>query len=297
MQVSRSPGGDDGRLWPLDADAAVLRAPKRPREGGDGDTLPAEAAPEAEQRRESARCGSCRPCRLERNTPCAAAVVRRAAAAGHVGSALTLEGAAAIGRCVSVFWPAEREFFPGRLVAFNPLEPAFLVLYADGEWHWEALRSALVHVLPATHKAPRPPPMPRAQQQRLQAAARRGHTGASLALLGQGAVGYVLEVAEDRPGRTGWLRAQVVAFEPRTHAHLLFYPADAGEEWARLERTTVRHAPPALAAAARHALPPEEAAAAALGLGDDWADDALLSCLYGGPADDALLLDVPPPLV
>ena len=238
------------------------------------------------------RCGTCRPCRLERHTPCAAPEVRAAAAAGHVGAGLTVEGFAALGRCVSVYWPAERAFYPGRLVAFNPLEPAFLVLYADGDWHWEALRTAVVQLLPANHRAPTAPPLPRAALQRMQAAARRGHTGASLALLGQGAVGYVVDVPAGRNG--GWLRAQVVSFEPRTHAHLLFYPADAGEEWTRLERTDVRPvevvAPP----------PAEDAAPGPLGLVDDWADDALLSSLYAadGVADGApFLIDTETPLL
>jgi hypothetical protein len=97
--------------------------------------------------------------------------------------------------------------------------------------------------------------------------------------MGQAAVGYVVDVAAGPRG--GWMRAQVVSFEPRTHAHLLYYPGSAEEEWARLERTTVRPALPA-AAEAEPALPPAVAAAAdALGLDGDWADDAqLLSCLY-----------------
>jgi hypothetical protein len=289
MQVSRSPRGDEGRLWPpgfVGGDEAA-RAPKRQR---NATAAFAEATPS--EGGGGARCGTCRPCRLERHTPCATPEVRAAAAAGHVGAGLTVEGFAALGRCVSVYWPAERAFYPGRLVAFNPLEPAFLVLYADGEWHWEALRTAVVQLLPASHRAPTAPPLPRAAQQRTQAAARRGHTGAALALLGQGAVGYVVDVPAGRNG--GWLRAQVVSFEPRTHAHLLFYPADAGEEWTHLERTDVR--PVEMVAPQEEAPPPAEP----LGLGDDWADDALLSSLYGADAgaDGApFLIDTAPLLL
>ena len=277
MQVSRSPGGDDGLLWPPGVGGSdAPPAPKRQRR---------EADAPSETTRPGARCGTCRPCRLERDTPCATTEVRAAAAAGHVGAALTLQGAAALGGVVSVFWPAEGCCFVGRLAAFNPLEPAFLVLYTDGEWHWESLRSSLVQALPASTRTPRPPPMPRAAQQRLQAAARRGSTGAALALMGQAAVGYVLDVAAGP--RWGWMRAQVVSFEPRTHAHLLYYPGSSEEEWARLDRTTVRPALPA-AAEAEPPLPPAVAAAAdALGLDGDWADDALLSCLYA--ADGGLL--------
>ena len=56
--------------------------------------------------------------------------LRARAASGHVGATLTAGGAASLDAVVSVYWPAELQWFTGRLVAFNPLEPAFLVLYS-----------------------------------------------------------------------------------------------------------------------------------------------------------------------
>ena len=133
---------------------------------------------------------------------------------------------------------------------------------------WESLAlldAAHLKAAPAA-RLPQPPPLARATASRLEAAAEAGHLGAHLSLLGQAALGYMVEV----PAGRGYNAAQIVSYEPRTHLHLLYYPIDSGEEWVPLHALAVRRAPVSEDEAAAEAA--EAAAAQALfgaeGLGE-----------------------------
>jgi len=107
--------------------------PRSPPEPLPFDEVPAPAPRQSAIFRRAAGCGTCRCCRLS-GEPCCRLAIQALAAQGHLGAQLTQAGAASLGQAVSVFWLSEGRWFSGRLVAFNPLEPAFLVLYADGDW-------------------------------------------------------------------------------------------------------------------------------------------------------------------
>jgi hypothetical protein len=77
----------------------------------------------------------------------------------------------------------EGAWFLGRIAAFNPLWPAFLVLYDDGDWQWESLH-ALAVAAPLNGAARQLPTLRPAAAAKLRAAAAAGHSGARLSLLG-----------------------------------------------------------------------------------------------------------------
>jgi hypothetical protein len=197
----------------------------------------------------------------------------------------------------------------GRIAAFNPLWPSFLVLYDDGDCQWEDLTVASVRLPPEHVKARSLPTLRPAAASKLRAAAAAGQAGAALKLAGAdgacasrvqrpraasgvltpalrahaplspAAVGYTVDVSLSPRG--GWLRAQIASFEPRTRKHLLLYPRD-GEEWLDMEAVVAVRVVAATAGAPLQ--PPEPARTPT-------APPPAAVASSGAPPDDQDLLD------
>ncbi|KAK9917248.1 hypothetical protein WJX75_002338 [Coccomyxa subellipsoidea] len=99
------------------------------------EALAALAANRAAAENLRVRCGYCEACLATQSSArrCLVNRAAAAAAAGHSGAQVAVNGASAVGARVSVWWPLDEEWYMGTVTAFNPLRQRHTVCYDDGD--------------------------------------------------------------------------------------------------------------------------------------------------------------------
>jgi protein polybromo-1 len=82
----------------------------------------------------SVKCGACVHC-LEpsRKKRCLDAQMREQARDGHEGAKIAIEGKKATGVSIEIYWPPEKTFYKGKIVAYDPKTCSHEIRYDNGD--------------------------------------------------------------------------------------------------------------------------------------------------------------------